>query len=251
MQISAFMDTEVKKFYDELWNSDQSIGEYSELLRIRESAIKYSYDAMGRLKNKNLLEVGCGAGLKSVAFAKRGAKVTAVDFSDKSIELTSRLAKKEGIATINALKMNAEKLNLKSNSFDLVYIDSVLMHVNVEKVISECLRVLKNGGKLVVVEPLNSNPFMLLYRFLFSDYKKTSPKYMSIKLLKKHSKLFSQTRIREFYFSSVMFLFLFRILNEHSAKKAYRIIERADDFFIRAFPFLRRFCWIAVAEYIK
>ena len=34
---------------------------------------------LGDVKNKRILEIGCGGGQSSIAFAKRGAKCTAID----------------------------------------------------------------------------------------------------------------------------------------------------------------------------
>ena len=244
------MKLEVKSFYDNLWSSNKLMEEDIKLLAIKKSAIEYSYSLLGNLKNKSLLEIGCGSGLQTIELAKRGAKVTEIDFSEKSIELLKKTAKIEGINYVTALKMNAERMKFKAGYFDFVYIDSVLMHVDKEKVLSECSRVVKKGGKVVIVDSLKYNPFVLPYR-LFSMYKRTKPKYMTIGLFKKFKKYFSEMETKEFYLFSVIFLFLFKIIDKEKALKLHQIIEKIDNALVSIFPFLRSLCWIAVVGYKK
>ena len=47
---------------------------------------------IGSVKNKHVLELGCGGAQCSIAFAKKGAIVTAVDVSSVEIEFAKKLA---------------------------------------------------------------------------------------------------------------------------------------------------------------
>ncbi|MCX6816228.1 MAG: methyltransferase [Candidatus Aenigmarchaeota archaeon] len=51
----------------------------------------------GDLKNKEVLEIGCGSGLLSIIMAKAGAKVTSVDINPASVKTTKLNAKKNKI----------------------------------------------------------------------------------------------------------------------------------------------------------
>jgi 2-polyprenyl-3-methyl-5-hydroxy-6-metoxy-1,4-benzoquinol methylase len=55
-------------------------------------------DALGDVKGKSILDVGCGSGLYAIYFAQRGADVTGLDFSANMIELAERNARDEGCA---------------------------------------------------------------------------------------------------------------------------------------------------------
>jgi len=100
-------------------------------------------------KGKKVLEIGCGAGIDLIRFARGGAQVTGVDISETAIDL----AKKN--FTINGLKadlrvMNGEALDFKDNSFVLVYVHGVLQYTaNSRQMAEESLRVLKKGGEFI------------------------------------------------------------------------------------------------------
>jgi ubiquinone/menaquinone biosynthesis C-methylase UbiE len=93
----------------------------------------------------SVLEVGCGTGLLlSMIDAKR--KI-GCDFSEGLL----RQLKKKGLALVSA---DAEALPFKDGSFELVYSVNLLEHVaDPGKAISECLRVLRKGGKAVLITP--------------------------------------------------------------------------------------------------
>ncbi|MFK7803670.1 MAG: class I SAM-dependent methyltransferase [Anaerolineae bacterium] len=97
-------------------------------------------------QGKKVLEVGCGAGVDLVHFARGGADVTGIDLADVSINLA-----RENFAHRNLSGefqvMNGEAMDFADDSFDAVYCHTVLMYTpNIEKMIQEIHRVLKPGG---------------------------------------------------------------------------------------------------------
>jgi ubiquinone/menaquinone biosynthesis C-methylase UbiE len=74
--------------------------------------------------NACLIEIGCGIGTDTMNFARAGAQVTAVDISDKSLELAKQRAEIHGLtANIDFYQANAEKLAsvVPVAPFDRVY----------------------------------------------------------------------------------------------------------------------------------
>ena len=53
---------------------------------------------IGNIKDKKILELGCGAGEASVYFAKKGAEVTSLDLSKGMLEVVQKLAKKNNVS---------------------------------------------------------------------------------------------------------------------------------------------------------
>jgi SAM-dependent methyltransferase len=96
------------------------------------------------------LDVSCGTGNYALALARRGAKVVAIDPSEKMLQIAQSKARGEGL-DIGFRRGMVEALPFANDSFDLA--TAILMlefTVSPEKALSEMLRVLKPGGRLVV-----------------------------------------------------------------------------------------------------
>ena len=104
-----------------------------------------------RWKDRTVLEIGCGAGVDLVRFARSGARIIGVDLSVHSLRLASRWLSLNGLpATV--LQSDAETLPFKENSFDLIYSWGVLHHTpDTSRAIREAIRVCKPGGDLLVM----------------------------------------------------------------------------------------------------
>jgi 2-polyprenyl-3-methyl-5-hydroxy-6-metoxy-1,4-benzoquinol methylase len=84
-----------------------------------------------RWRGKKVLEIGCGIGTDTINFARQGALVTAVDLSDKSIEVARRRAEVFGLSDrIRFFHGNAEELSsfVPVEPYDLVYSFGVIHH---------------------------------------------------------------------------------------------------------------------------
>ena len=122
------------------WNSKHSLRQMV--------PIKFDYFSkqIGNLKGLNILDVGCGGGLLSEEFAKSGAEVTGIDISENALKIAITHALENDL-TIDYKSGYAENIPANDNTFDVVICADCLEHVNnLEKVISEVSRVLKDSG---------------------------------------------------------------------------------------------------------
>ncbi len=99
-----------------------------------------------------ILDVACGQGYFSRAFAEKGAKVVGCDISPELIDLAKKNSPKETDFHVAP----ADSLNFinkdSSTAFDIAVIVLALQNIeNITGTLSECARVLKPGGRLVVV----------------------------------------------------------------------------------------------------
>jgi len=118
----------------------------------------YVYELAKKYFNKErnkMLEFGCGCGVASVRFAKIGFDVTGFDVSEQSLDIANKLVKKYGFEKQIDLSFQvAEKLTYPSDYFDIVIGFDILHHVDIEKGILECNRILKRGGIAIFREPV-------------------------------------------------------------------------------------------------
>jgi len=104
-----------------------------------------------RHAGEQVLEIGGGMGTDLAQFAQHGAHVTDVDLSAGHLKLAKENFATRGLPGQFVLH-DAESLMFDSDAFDLVYSNGVIHHTpNTQAVISEIYRVLKPGGRLIVM----------------------------------------------------------------------------------------------------
>lgn len=117
---------------------------------------------VGNVKNKKILDMGCGFGDLAKKLSRKGAgKIIGFDLSKELIKFANE--QKIPKTSFEVGNMN-NKLKYKDNSFDLV-VSSLAIHYikNVKKLFSEVNRVLKKGGHFVfstghpIFDMLNEN----------------------------------------------------------------------------------------------
>lgn len=101
-----------------------------------------------RYRGKSVLEIGCGMGCMAMNWARRGAKMTAIDLNPVAIEQTrQRFASFELEGNIR--EADAENLPFDNDHFDFVYSWGVVHHTpNIRVAIADMYRVLKPGGRV-------------------------------------------------------------------------------------------------------
>jgi len=105
---------------------------------------------LGKVRGKNILEIGCGGAQCSIAFAKQGAKVTGIDISEEQLTFARALAEKNKVK-ITLYQGDVRNLKqVKSKSQDIVFSAFALQYVdNIGKCFREVFRVLRPGGTFV------------------------------------------------------------------------------------------------------
>lgn len=128
---------------------------------------KYIHEALAGLSRPRILEVGAGTGRYSVALAKEGYDVTAVELIEHNLSLLKQ--KLDGSEALRAFQGNALDLSaLENDRYDLTLLLGPMYHLYTqaekERALAEAVRVTRPGGIVMVAYCMNE-PTVISYVF--------------------------------------------------------------------------------------
>jgi 2-polyprenyl-6-hydroxyphenyl methylase / 3-demethylubiquinone-9 3-methyltransferase len=128
-------------------------------------------DRLAAIKDKTVVDVGCGGGILAEAMARRGANVLGVDLADKPLKVAQLHAMEAGLPNIDYRSIAAEALAAERPAhFDVVTCMEMLEHVpDPSSVVKACADMAKPGG-WVFFSTLNRNPKAFLMAIVGAEY---------------------------------------------------------------------------------
>lgn len=96
---------------------------------------------------EDALDIGCGAGLAVEELGKVFNKVSGLDVSPEALSF----CRKRGLN--NLVLSSVDNINSPDRSFDLITAFDVLEHVDDQKALQECHRILRPSGIIIVTVP--------------------------------------------------------------------------------------------------
>jgi SAM-dependent methyltransferase len=126
---------------------------------LREAEAAGVREAVGAVAGLDVMHLQCHIGFDAISLARRGARVTGVDFSPAALEKARTLARRCEV-DVNFVEADATKLPVDlHNRFDLVYSTiGVLVWIDdVRAWMRSAASALRGGGKLLLVDahPMN------------------------------------------------------------------------------------------------
>ncbi len=166
--MSTALQQQIQQFYDassslweQIWGEHMHHGYYGAEGKIKKDRRQAQIDLIEELlqwsgvqQAENILDVGCGIGGSSLYLAKKfNAQVTGITLSPVQ---ASRAAERATEALLNTQASfqvaDAQNMPFADNSFDLVWsLESGEHMPDKTKFMQECYRVLKPGGKFIMV----------------------------------------------------------------------------------------------------
>ena len=144
-QVAAHWDRRAPSFDEDFGHSIRTPAERAAWDRILDLVLA----GRGAL---DALDAGCGTGFLAFELAARGHRVTGVDFAPAMIAEARRKATERGVS-VRFEEADAEHLPFTPGSFDLAISRHVLWTLqHPEAAIDEWIRVLRPGGRLIVVD---------------------------------------------------------------------------------------------------
>lgn len=121
------------------------------------------YDFSG----KRVIELGCGTGINTILMAKRGARVTFLDFSKDSLDIVRRNMEQEGVDGEFIL---GDMFDVDiGGQFDIVHSEGVVEHFLGEQrqgVVDRHAEAARRGGRVVVIVPQVGSLFYRAGKFM-------------------------------------------------------------------------------------
>ena len=150
---SAYADPKMARTFD----SRRFSGPIGEL--IAHSQARVLANMVGRITDREMLDVGTGTGRAAFILALGGAKVTAVDASEEMLAIARQRAADQLLTTIQFKRGDAHALDFADRSFDAVVSFRMLMHTpRWKRCVAELCRV---AERLVIVDYPSATSFAL------------------------------------------------------------------------------------------
>ncbi len=143
--------------------------EFRPLHEINPLRLNYINDRVG-LKDKTVLDVGCGGGILAESMAAHGAAVTGIDLGEAPLAVAKLHLKESGLK-VDYRHVSAEDLaRERPGSFDVVTCMEMLEHVpDPSSTIAACAQLVKPGGQ-VFFSTINRNPKSWLFAIVGAEY---------------------------------------------------------------------------------
>ena len=152
----AVESVQVKKMVKERWNRradtfERSPGHGIHSKKEKDAWVNLFKRVLGDEKLE-ILDVGTGTGVIALLLAELGHRVIGVDIAEQMIDQARKKAKNLNLP-VNFQTGDAEELPFANNSFDVVINRHVVWSLpNPEKAMAEWKRVLRSGGKLIIID---------------------------------------------------------------------------------------------------
>jgi len=217
-------------------------------------------NTLGCVADKKVLVYGCGFDNAAIWFAQQGAHVIAIDISAKSIEIQHTLADKLNLK-INCLVADAHNTQFPAASYDIIYGNAILHHLDIESSVAEIRRLLKPDGFALFRDVLAGNALLRCFRKLTPFWRTADEHPLGRGDFATFGNAFSTVNICTYGFFVQPYLLLLRLINtclrnitgrkKNLLRKNLTICsfcDKLDRILFYLFPFLKSQAWLCLIE---
>jgi len=122
---------------------------------IRENLNKYTkkaFDFLPKIKNLNILDIGCGTGVPTIELVKiSDGHIIGIDINETLLNLLRRKIQQMGLNNrVTVIKGSIHTMDFPEESFDIIWAEGSIFVIGFEKSIEKWRRFLKPNGFLVI-----------------------------------------------------------------------------------------------------
>jgi 2-polyprenyl-6-hydroxyphenyl methylase / 3-demethylubiquinone-9 3-methyltransferase len=163
--------TEIEKFSDLAHGWWDLEGEFRPLHQINPLRLDW-INQISSIKNKRVLDVGCGGGILTEAMAKADAsQAMGIDLAPKSLKIARLHALENGVGNAHYKDISVEQLaQEQAGSFDMVTCLEMLEHVPDPAAIVQACADLAKPGAWVFFSTLNRNARSFIQAIIGAEY---------------------------------------------------------------------------------
>jgi SAM-dependent methyltransferase len=225
--------------------------DYSQVKRYLDPAadtrypLEYAFHLLGDIRNKAVVDLGCGTGENLVPLAKRGADVTGIDISPDLIQHAQQTIVAANI-TARALVGSAYDSGFENESVDVIFCVALIHHLEIPKVRDEMHRILKKGGVIILSEPVRFSKVYDRIRKMLPAQEDVSEFEHPLTISELDS--MCETFMRE---KQRLFRLPFVAISHRLFHKTSPLAYQVSDWIIRTCPVFKRFATTVVVRLRK
>lgn len=160
---------ELQKFSDLAHRWWDPTSEFRPLHEINPLRLEW-INSLAPLAGKEVCDIGCGGGILSESMARKGAKVTGIDLSEKALKVADLHSLESGVA-VRYEMISAEELAAREpGRYDVVTCMEMLEHVPDPAAVVKAAATLVKPGGHVFFSTINRNPKAYLFAVIGAEY---------------------------------------------------------------------------------
>jgi len=151
-----YYDGPADEIYKQIWQDNIHMGTWEtgneDFNTAQEKTNIVMAEKAGIKKGDKVLDSGCGYGATARYLAKTfECSITGINISEKELELASQRTREQGLDNLCVFEYgDFHRLKYPDQSFDMVWSQEAFLHgEDKRKILEECFRVVKKGGKFV------------------------------------------------------------------------------------------------------
>jgi len=146
------------------WNKT---GNYKLLHKLNPLRLEYITSRLD-IRNKKILDIGCGGGILSEELSKMGAKVTGIDSSKKSINIAQKHAKEQDL---DIEYINGSILDISNiGNYDCIICLEMIEHIHEPKRLIEKINNISQKKSHLFMSTINRNLKSFIFAKIFAEY---------------------------------------------------------------------------------